>query len=330
MTGKGKDYNSRYPLFILILLILPILFLSACVALKGGPTQPATVNAGIAQQEKDYFTPRVIVKYNCLGGNKDLSQSFCEKDDKSCEDYNLRIEKLTNCKKDIDKQKIYRNQVINERLSIIDHYFGEFIKNIQGERSLVNIASDFAVLGLGVGTIISSSKQLKDIFAAISTGITGARLSLDKNLYFEKTIPALVSKMDALRKAQLVIIRTKMQLGTDKYDLTDALLDITGYVRAGTILGAIQGITDSASEQRNQANKDLKQLVVPYKPDDSSKVIDAFWRPVGTSNDKNEKEILKWQKDNKIEYVPIQVFIVGEPYKELRQKAVVDLKLPRQ
>lgn len=37
---KGKDYNSRYPLFILILLILPIMFLSACAALDGQPARP--------------------------------------------------------------------------------------------------------------------------------------------------------------------------------------------------------------------------------------------------------------------------------------------------
>jgi len=326
---KGKDLSSKYPLLILLVLILPTMFLSACAGLNGQPAQPKPGKDELTQLNRDYFSPRVIAKYNCLGGNKDLSQSFCKEGDTSCEDYNLRIEHLNNCEKNLDKQKIYRNQVINGRLYVIDHYYRVFIKKVQGERGAGNIGADLLVLGLNTAGIISSTKQLKDIFAALSLGVTGAKLSFDKNLYFEQTMPALVSQMDALRNEQLVLIRRSMKLDTPEYGLTDAFLDIRNYILAGTIVGAVIGIGESAGEQNAQAKKQLKQLVVPYQSDDSSEVIDNFWRPAGVFNASNEKEILKWLKDNKIEYVPIQAFIVGEPYEELRKKAVVDLKLPR-
>ena len=76
--------------------------------------------------------------------------------------------------------------------------------------------------------------------------------------------------------------------------------------------------------------KAVGALVVKFDPGASSKLLDQFWRPGDVFNDDNEKEILKWLKDNGIEEVPIQLFIVGGKYKEKREKAVEDLKLPRE
>jgi hypothetical protein len=264
-----------------------------------------------------------------LGGNKELSQPFCKEGDINCENYNLRIEQLQNCDNDPEKQKIYRNQVINARLYIIDHYYRRFIKKVQGERGTTNIGAELMVIGLNTAGIISSTKQLKDIFSALSLGVTGAKLSFDKNLYFEQTMPALVNKMDALRNKQLVVIRNNMKLSTDEYGLTDSFLDIRNYVLAGTVVGAVIGISESASEQNKEAKKELAELANPNKANNSRELLLEFWKPSGSFSDANTKEITKWLKENKIEYVPISAFILEKPYGELRQKAVVDLKLPR-
>lgn len=314
---------------VLLIAISFILALSGCAALNGQPAQPKPGKDEIAQLNREYFSPRVIIKYNCLGGNKELSQPFCKEGDINCENYNLRIEQLQNCDNDPEKQKIYRNQVINARLYIIDHYYRRFIKKVQGERGTTNIGAELMVIGLNTAGIISSTKQLKDIFSALSLGVTGAKLSFDKNLYFEQTMPALVNKMDALRNKQLVVIRNNMKLSTDEYGLTDSFLDIRNYVLAGTVVGAVIGISESASEQNKEAKKELAELANPNKANNSRELLLEFWKPSGSFSDANTKEITKWLKENKIEYVPISAFILEKPYGELRQKAVVDLKLPR-
>lgn len=143
---------------------------------------------------------------------------------------------------------------------MIDYYYSEFVKQVHGERAGMSIVADVAVLGANAAGLISSSKQLKDIFLAISGGLTGAKLSFDKNAYYEQTMPALVTKMDSLRKQQLLTIRTKMQKGTDKYDLTEGLVDINDYFQAGTVTGAIIGVRESAGASAQKAKKELKEL----------------------------------------------------------------------
>lgn len=324
--GQAKNFNSALLSSSLILTIL-LTLLTGCAGLNGQPAQPKPGKDEISQLNREYFSPRVIVKYNCLGGNKELSQHFCVEGDTNCQNYNIQIAKMTDCKADTKKQRIYRNQVINGRLYVIDHYYRRFIKKVQGERGGTNIGADLLVLGLNTAGIISSTKQLKDIFSALSLGVTGAKLSFDKNVYFEQTMPALVNKMDALRNEQLVVIRNNMKLGTDEYGLTDAFLDIRNYVLAGTIVGAVIGISESASEQNKEAKEKLEKIA--SQSNQSRDLLLEFWRPSGVFNLENAEEISKWQRDNKIEYVPTSAFILEKQYSELRQKAVTDLKLPR-
>ncbi|MGH7807284.1 MAG: hypothetical protein ACRENT_04255 [Thermodesulfobacteriota bacterium] len=228
-----------------------------------------------------------------------------------------------------EEQKIYRDQVLNGRIYVIDYYYSEFVKHVHEERASMGIVADVAVLGADAAGLISTSKQLKDIFLAISGGLTGVKLSFDKNAFYQMTMPALVTKMDSLRKQQLLTIRTKMQQGTDKYGLSEGLVDINDYFQAGTIPGAIIGIQETAGAAAKEAKEGLEQLVVAYEPDSASKLLDQFWRPDGVFNDENEKEILNWKDQNNLGIVPIVFFIEGGKYKEQREKAVKDLKLPR-
>jgi hypothetical protein len=161
-------------------------------------------------------------------------------------------------------------------------------------------------------------------------------LSFDKNFFREKTTEIIINQMNASRGSINTQILSKMvDLNVEKYSFNEAYVELIELFYAGTLQGAIQGLSAEAGKAASDAKEAAEKLTedridAVYDCDANCKILDQFWRPGNIFNESNEKEILQWQKDNKIESVQIQTFIVGGQYKELKEKAVKDLKLPRQ
>jgi hypothetical protein len=91
----------------------------------------------------------------------------------------------------------------------------------------------------------------------------GPSPSVDKEDFYEEALPAFISKMDSLRLERLVLIRQRMKYGTDgenPYTLGAAMIDVNNYFQAGTISGAILGITKSSGVAANEAEKELGSM----------------------------------------------------------------------
>jgi hypothetical protein len=158
-------------------------------------------------------------------------------------------------------KKDFRNEVVNGRLAAIDIQYNCYQKRLYEEGIGTSILADWVVLGLGGATAVTGSAAVKAALGAAITGVTGAKVSLDKNAYFDKTLPALIAKMQAARKEVLVRIRMGLSQGDGDYPLTQALVDLEDYYNAGTIPGAIAGITASAAADAQQADNDLKVVL---------------------------------------------------------------------
>lgn len=158
-------------------------------------------------------------------------------------------------------KKDYRNEVVNGRLAAIDIHYNCYQKRLYEEGIGTSILADWVVLGLGGATAVTGGAAAKAALGAAITGVTGAKTSLDKNAYFDKTLPALICKMQAARKEVLVRIRMGLSQGDGDYPLTQALVDLEDYYNAGTIPGAVAGITAAAGADAQQANNDLKVVL---------------------------------------------------------------------
>ena len=195
----------------------------SCAAVNGNPTRSGNT-AKRLQQLDQYYAPEILDQYS----------------------------------KSPDK-RTFRDDAINGQLLAMDIHFDEFVQSLAEQGILLNVGSDFAVLGLsGAGTVLPSAGT-KSVLAAISGGITGARTSIDKNVFYEKTMPALLAQMQAERKAVLATIRTGQQLDIAHYPLSQALLDLNSYYLAGTIPGAISGIIDEAGSKSTAAEIEIKR-----------------------------------------------------------------------
>lgn len=213
---------SRTTLRILVAVCF-VQLLSSCAAVNGNPARSGNTAKRLRQLDQ-YYAADILAKYL----------------------------------KSPDR-RAFRDDVINGQLLAMDIHFDEFVQSLAEQGIFLNVGSDFAVLGLsGAGTVLPSAGT-KSVLAAISGGITGAKTSVDKNVFYEKTMPALLAQMQAERKTVLAMIRTGQQQDVAHYPLSQALLDLNSYYLAGTIPGAISGIIDEAGSKSTTAEIEIKR-----------------------------------------------------------------------
>ncbi|MBW2741290.1 MAG: hypothetical protein JRE64_21160 [Deltaproteobacteria bacterium] len=78
------------------------------------------------------------------------------------------------------------------------------------------------ILGLNIAGVSFFDAVTKTVLAGLAAGVTGSKQVIDKNYYFEKTIPALVGQMNAERKKALVPILVDVRGTLDEYPFAQA------------------------------------------------------------------------------------------------------------
>ncbi len=154
----------------------------------------------------------------------------------------------------------------NKFLTIIDLRYAEFIDGLSTETKTKATATDFALIGLGLAGTAVGGAEAKTILHAISTGVAAANTSIDKNFFYEKTIPSLVSQMDADRKEKLSEIIQRYTYCTDEkgypsYSWFEAVHDMADYYKVGTLLGAINSINANAGAKQAKAEEEIKSAL---------------------------------------------------------------------
>ena len=152
----------------------------------------------------------------------------------------------------------YRDKIVALRLLAIDAQYRTFVTELRGAKSGVALGADIATLVLGgLGTFVAG-ETTKSILAAATAVIAGTRVSIDKNLFYDQTLPAIVAQMDAERSKQRLIIEQNLLRGATQYSLADALKELSEYERLGSIETGIRKITGAATEEANKAENALK------------------------------------------------------------------------
>ncbi|MFZ2403542.1 MAG: hypothetical protein WAW41_00280 [Methylobacter sp.] len=213
--------------------------------------------------------------------------------DKTVERYSIELEKLAN---QPPKKCEDLKSGINQTLTALDLRYAEFVNDISLEGRTKTTATDFALIGLGLAGTAVGGAEAKTILHAISTGVAGANTSIDKNYFYEKTIPALISQMNADRKQrQLLIIERLQNCDNRGYSWFEAVHDLTDYYAAGTLLGAISSISKDAGVKQTdfeaKINKKLMNAVTYTLGQDTptkKRLDEVLFKPDG----KGEKEIM--------------------------------------
>ena len=200
--------------------------------------------------------------------------------DKDLEELSKEFSPSTSISKFFENpSKEARDKFVTGRLTLINIRYIQFIRQLTAERQLLDSAAGMLELGLNLAGTAVAAAGTKTILSAIAAGVTGSKEIVDKNYFFEKTIPALVGQMNAERKKAVVPILRGMKGDLSDYPFGQAVTDIHNYYQAGTFTGAIQAIQAEAGA-KEQRQDDAIATIQPLPPD-VKKTKEALTRAIG-------------------------------------------------
>lgn len=154
----------------------------------------------------------------------------------------------------------YRNKVMVLYMNAMDAQYALFRRKLNDQRKGTNLGLDLATLGL-TGAVPLVVSKTKDVLSALANGATSSRTAIDKELYFEQTLPALLATMDAERDDAKATLITNMKKSAADYPMAVAFTDLNSYEASASFERATEKLTASASADRKRADTKLENAV---------------------------------------------------------------------
>jgi hypothetical protein len=142
-----------------------------------------------------------------------------------------------------------RNDLVQKLMFLCDYRFSRYEEGLLMGKAVRDASIDEIIFGLSTAASLGTSAASAKILSAVSSGITFTRNNYEKNFFESQTMPVLIRKMRALRLEKSNEINDRLTLSSRKYNVYAALVDILDYYNRGTVLGAVQAISDDTSIQ---------------------------------------------------------------------------------
>lgn len=154
---------------------------------------------------------------------------------------------------DPGQKAVIRDNVIYECVKAIDANYLAFKVSLHQESSVTNLVSDIASLGLTTGASLATGKTAQRL-AAGGAFVIGSGAAINKDVFYQQTLPAIEASMDARRDRILTGIVDAQKndpVGTS-FTLTNAGISLGAYERAGDIYAAISELTRNAAAKAEE------------------------------------------------------------------------------
>lgn len=200
--------------------------LPACASVEGYPDRPENVDAKIGKLQELYFLP-----------GRDVLSLYAGKSGAD--------------------RRSFRDEVVYGQLQAFDIRFAEFTEALYKEGITTNLGLDLLGLGVGAAGATVTGATASRVLSAMSTGVAGTQTAINKTLYYERTMPALLALMVAERQKIRADIEQGLSLSDDDYPLGKALVDVERYYLAGSLPGAVTAVTQNAGQTKLEADARL-------------------------------------------------------------------------
>ena len=280
-----------------------VLTLAACSPIRGYPADPEDTTATL-DALKPYFGVDQDKQYNSLAIGSPVRLAL-------------------------------RNEIVLGRMRAYDLEFDDFERRLNSDATGITAGGDLVLLILGGLGATTGASATKAALAAASAGIVGAQAAIDKDLYYQKTLPALLAQMEANRAKVKLAILTGLNLDDTKYSLPRAELDLDGLKRAGGIPASIQDITQKAVSDAAESQSKIEGLrALSFNQLPSTHRLLTWLVPKGqttvvAANNDKLQAWLKAQPAPLPDLTPLQ-FVAGSnaDLEAARKKAIIDLQVP--
>jgi hypothetical protein len=171
-----------------------------------------------------------------------------------------------------------RNRIVGGRMFAADLRFAEFEERLFKEGREVQFGGSLAALGLSAAATASTGGTAR-VFSALTTLLLGARESYQKDLLAERTAIAIHTSMRAKRAQVALRLRVGLRQSQNDYPVGVALADLNEYVHAGSVLGALIGITETVGDEARKGQEALHNDVMSFDfrlRDDSATEIERL------------------------------------------------------
>jgi hypothetical protein len=149
-----------------------------------------------------------------------------------------------------------RNLYIDQRISLADLEYTKYLKYITGVKNGVDAGSKIVVGALGAVGAIAGGGTAQAVSAA-SAATTAASGAIDVTYFYNQTMPAMISAMNASRKDAFSRITDGKLKEIGDYSVYAAASDLNDYYFAGTLPGAAVSIQNNSSAQTSNANQKI-------------------------------------------------------------------------
>jgi len=157
-------------------------------------------------------------------------------------------------------QEQYRNMVISVYLNAMDAQYYQWRSQVSDERRELGTGFDSMVIALTGAASVARQSLVRSLSATASI-MAGTHGAIDRNVYFDRALPGLLAAMDTQRLRVLTRITQNLEKTAREYPMATAFADLSAYELAASLDRAIEEITAQASEQRQEAQTSLNDVV---------------------------------------------------------------------
>jgi ribosomal protein L18E len=203
--------------------VLAVLALTSCAAVRQFPDDPAA-NSDATASYQQYFNAEWVTKYETAPSAQ--------------------------------RQSV-RDTIVINRMLAYDVAYETFKQQLLTEGNSINTIGDLIVLALSGLGATTGTATTKAALAAASAGIVGAKTAISSDLFYQRTLPALIAQMDANRATAKAAILNGLSRPDSDYPLVRAFVDLQQLSDAGSMIGAVGTITGDAAAKKSAAEASL-------------------------------------------------------------------------
>lgn len=153
----------------------------------------------------------------------------------------------------------YRDKIVRQYSQRIEGRYNSFIDQLYAGDRGTALGLDLLQLGLTGATGLVAPSAVDDL-TTITAVAAAARATIDKRVFYDRTISAVVATMDARRTQVLADIARKRRMSASQYTLNDAFDDLNRLVDAGNVNRAFGQISRNAEADRATAEARLSNI----------------------------------------------------------------------